>query len=72
MGLTANNTAHFKGKYSGASGHLQDAIANSTSVTLRDVQGQFQINEPLVVNGLDVGRNITAINDIDFSGKSSW
>ena len=67
MGLTANNTAHVKGKYSGASGHLQDAIADSTSITLRDVQGQFQINEPLVVNGLDVGRNITAINDIDFS-----
>ena len=67
LGLTSNNAAHVKGKYSGASGHLKDDISDSTSIILRDVEGQFQINEPLVVNGLDVGRNITAIDDVDFS-----
>ena len=40
-------------------------------LSLRDVEGQFQINEPLIVNGLDAGRNITAIDDVDFSQVKS-
>ena len=71
LGVTAIDGSHVKGKFSGASGHLNAAIANSTSLNLKDVQGQFQINEPLIINGLDIGRNVTVISDSDISDVHS-
>jgi hypothetical protein len=71
LGVTANNAAFVRGKFSGAGGHLKDPIANGTTLSLRDVEGQFQINEPLEINGLDVGRNITVIRDNDISDVKS-
>ena len=54
-----------KGKFSGSTGHAVSAVANGTSVTLRDVSGEFQLNEPILVNGIDSGNNITDIVDND-------
>ena len=71
LGLTASASSHVKGQFSGASGHLVDAIANGTTIKLRDVQGEFQINEPIEVNGLNVGRNITTIRDHDITDAKS-
>ena len=71
LGVTANKSAFVRGKFSGASGHLFEPVSNGTSLELRDVQGQFQINEPLTINGLEVGRNITAIRDNDISDVKS-
>ena len=34
-------------------------------MTLRDVNGTFQINEPLIINGIDSGNNVTEIVDND-------
>lgn len=67
LGLTAAADSHVKGQYSGSSAFLKNAISNGTSLTLYDVKGQFQVNEPLIINGLNVGRNITVIRDYDFS-----
>ena len=71
LGVTAVNSAHVKGVYSGATGHLKDAIANGTTLTLTDVTGEFQINEPIQINGIAVGRNITAVRDNDIRDVKS-
>ena len=69
--LTAQNAAHVKGKYSGATGVTVNSVTNSTTVKLRDVSGQFQLNEPIEIDGLDAGRNITVIRDYDISDVKS-
>ena len=71
LGVTAANSAHVKGVYSGATGYLKGAIANGTSLSLTDVAGQFQINEPLTIGGIAVGRNITAVEDKDIRDVKS-
>jgi hypothetical protein len=67
LGITASADSHVKGQYSGSSAFLKNAVSNGTSLVLYDVKGQFQVNEPLVINGLGAGRNITAIRDYDFT-----
>ena len=71
LALTAGNSAHVKGVFSGATGHLKDAVTNGTTLTLIDVAGQFQINEPIKINGIVVGRNITAVSDKDIRDVKS-
>ena len=68
---TANNFStaihsHVKGKFSGSVGYAVAAVSNQTSITLRDVTGLFQINEPLIINGVDSGNNILSANDNNF------
>jgi len=63
--LTASAGSYVKGKYSGSSGISVSAVTGGTTISLQDVRGDFQINEPLEINGVDVGRNITTIRDYD-------
>ena len=70
--LTHGIDAHVKGKYSGAVGYAAlGAQTNVSEVTLRDVIGEFQINEPLIVNGIEKGNNITTIVDNGFEDIKS-
>ena len=69
--ITVTDSAYVKGKYSGSSGYLTAAISNSTDLTLTCVRGEFQLNEPLEINGLDVGGNITNIDDFTFADVKS-
>ena len=46
-------------------------MSNSTNLTLSCVRGEFQLNEPLEINGLDVGRNVTNIDDFTFADVKS-
>ena len=62
---TITADSYVKGKFSGSAGYVVSAVTNNTSITLRDVNGEFQINEPLIINGIDSGNNITAIVDND-------
>jgi len=71
LGVTAANSAFVKGVFSGATGHLKDAVSNATTLNLLDVTGQFQLNEPIEINGLVVGRNITAVRDNDIRDVKS-
>ena len=65
--ITVTAGSHIEGKYSGSSGFAVYAgSGNPTSVTITDVTGQFQINEPIVVNGIDVGTSITSVVDNSF------
>ena len=68
---TANNFStaihsHVKGKFSGSVGYAVALVSNATSITLRDVTGLFQINEPLIINGVEVGNNIVSATDNSF------
>ena len=65
LGVTAGNSAFVKGVFSGATGHLKDAVSNATTLNLIDVTGEFAINEPIEINGIVVGRNITSVKDND-------
>jgi len=71
LGVTAPASGYVRGKFSGASGYLHAAVTDGTTLNLVDAQGEFQINEPLEINGIDVGRNITAIRDNDISDVKS-
>ena len=63
--------SHVKGKFSGAVGYTIETQNSSTGLTLRDVTGSFQINEPLIVNGIDIGNNIQQIKDNSFEDVKS-
>ena len=58
--------SHVKGKFSGSVGYAVAIVNNATSVTLRDVTGLFQINEPLIINGVESGNNIVSATDNSF------
>ena len=62
---TITADSYVKGKFSGSAGYVVSAVTNNTSITLRDVNGEFQINEPLIINGIDSGNNVTEIVDND-------
>ena len=42
------------------------AITNTSTIVLTDVTGQFQLNEPLLINGITEGNSVTAIEDNTF------
>ena len=50
-----------KGKYSGATGFLVNAVTNSTSLDVYDVSGKFIVNEPYEINGVANNRVATAV-----------
>ena len=71
FGSAAAVDAFVEGTYSGATGYIVADANGQTSANLQDVKGQFQINEPLSINGNDIGRSITAIDDYDISSVKS-
>ena len=50
-----------KGKYSGATGFLVNAVSNSTSLDVYDVTGKFIVNEPYEINGIANNRVAVAV-----------
>ena len=69
--ITVLANAFVEGQYSGSSGFVKDAVTNGTALTLYDTKGSFQINEPLFVNGINVGRNVAATRDYEFTDAKS-
>ena len=69
--ITAPESAHVKGVFSGATGHLKSQVGAGITLTVTDVAGEFQINEPIEIDGLAVGRNITSVSDKDIRDVKS-
>jgi len=65
-GLTYGSYTRVEGKYSGAVGYSVSTVTGTTVLVLSDVTGQFQLNEPLIINGITEGNNITEIEDNTF------
>ena len=55
-----------EGKFSGAIGYSAFTITNTSLIVLTDVTGEFQLNEPLIINGITEGNSVTAIEDNTF------
>ena len=65
-GLTYGSYTRVEGKYSGAVGYSVSTVTGTTVLVLTDVTGQFQLNEPLIINGITEGNSISAIEDNTF------
>ena len=65
--ITLNETAtlsvptFIKGKYSGATGFLKDAVTNSASLDVYEKTGEFIVNEPFEFDGVPDGESRVAI-----------
>ena len=65
--ITLNNSisltvpTEIKGKYSGATGFLKDAVSNSTSLDVYEKSGEFLQNEPFEFNGVANNRVAVAV-----------
>ena len=70
IAITYANNDYFEGKYSGANGFTTGA-GTLDWVKLQDVRGQFQINEPLLRNGVDIGCNVGVATDYSFEDVKS-
>ena len=58
---------HVEGKFSGSAGFVNAQTGTGSVLTLTDVSGEFQINEPILVNGIEVGSNIGTVRDFEFT-----
>ena len=69
--ITAAKDSYVKGKFSGSIGFLRTALSNGSNIVLYNTKGDFQINEPLEINGVSVGRNVGVSTDFEFSDVKS-
>ena len=69
--ITAAKDSYVKGKFSGSTGFLRSALSNGSNIVLYNTKGDFQINEPLEINGISVGRNVGVSTDFEFSDVKS-
>ena len=69
--ITAAKDSYVKGKFSGSTGFLRAALSNDSDIVLYNTKGDFQINEPLEINGIKVGRNVGVSTDFEFSDVKS-
>ena len=65
-GLSYGSYIRVEGKYSGAVGYSVSTVTGTTVLVLTDVTGEFQLNEPIIVNGITEGNSISAIEDNTF------
>ena len=69
--LTAPVGSLIEGQRSGARGHLKTAASNSTSLTLTSTGGNFIVDEPIRVNGVDDSKTITAVTEFSIDDVKS-
>ena len=62
-GTSVSLPSYVEGKNSGATGYAYEAANNSSQLVLYQVNGQFQAGEQLEINGVDVSRSITRVED---------
>ena len=71
LNLTAAKDSYVKGQFSGSTGFLKSAVSNGSNLMLYNTKGDFQVNEPLEINGVNVGRNVGVSTDFEFSDVKS-
>ena len=70
-GLTAVDGSLIEGQRSGARGHLKVAASNATSLTLTSTTGTFIVDEPIIVNGVNDTKTITAVTEFSVDDVKS-
>jgi len=69
--INANANDYIKGKFSGSTGFVKSNVSNEPTLMLYNTKGNFQINEPLEKNGIDIGNNVGVSTDFEFSDVKS-
>ncbi len=69
--VTLTIPTQIKGKYSGATGFLVNAVSNSTSLEIYEKTGEFITNEPFEINGIANNRVATAITSFGMQDVKS-
>ena len=69
--ITLSIPTQIKGKYSGATGFLVNAVSNSTSLEIYEKTGEFVTNEPFEINGIANNRVATAVTSFGMQDVKS-
>jgi len=69
--VTFSIPTQIKGKYSGATGFLVNAVSNSTSLEVYEKQGEFLTNEPFEINGIANNRVAVAVTSFGMQDVKS-
>ena len=69
--ITLSVPTHIKGKYSGATAFLRNAVSSSSSITVYEKNGEFLNNEPFIINGIENTRVAIAITSSKISDVKS-
>ena len=69
--ITLTVPAHIKGKHSGATAFLKDAVTSSTALSLYEVEGDFIKNENFIIDGEENTRVAIAVTAFGISDIKS-
>ena len=69
--ISADANDYVKGKFSGSVGFLKSAVSDDVNLMLYNTKGNFQVNEPLEINGINIGTNVGVSTDFEFSDVKS-
>ena len=69
--LTASEGSLIEGQRSGARGFLQAPASNATTIVLTSTSGNFIVDEPIRVNGVDDSKTITTVTEFSIDDVKS-
>ena len=69
--ITLTVPTHIKGKHSGATAFLKDAVTSSTALSLYEVEGDFIKNENFIIDGVENTRVAIAVTAFGISDVKS-
>ena len=69
--ITQTTPALIEGARSGARGFLKSNVSGSQTLTLTSTNGQFIIDEPIRINGIDNARVVTSVREYSFDDIKS-
>ncbi len=69
--ITLTVPTHIKGKHSGATAFLKDAVTSSTALSLYEVEGDFIKNENFIIDGIENTRVAIAVTAFGISDVKS-
>jgi hypothetical protein len=69
--ITQTTPAFIEGARSGARGYLKSNVSNSQSLTLTSTNGQFIVDEPIIINGIEDTRVVTSVREYSFDDIKS-
>jgi len=69
--LTQSTPAYIQGARSGATGYLKNSVTSSLSLTLTSTNGQFIVDEPIIINGIADTKVVTSVREYSFDDVKS-
>ena len=69
--ITQTTPAFIEGARSGARGFLKSNVSGSQSLTLTSTNGQFIVDEPIIINGIEDTRVVTSVREYSFDDIKS-